>query len=183
MPTSDYANIEPIMSEIHRLQPERMIELGIGCGKYGALCRETLDGIYGRVTPDKWARTIHGVDVFRAYGFGPTGSKNPCWDCYDEVEIGDFSTMDIAGWDLVLMVDSLEHLSPQIGEKFLAHLVESNRHVIISVPNGHMPQDEPVYGNPYERHLTTYYGREFNRYDPLTLHLGLCRVVSIKGKL
>lgn len=176
MPTSDFTNIEPILSEIHRLQPERMIELGIGCGKYGALCREMLDGIYGRCRPDQWQRRIDGVEVFEAY-------RNPIWGAYDNVAIADFTTEPPSGWDLVLMVDSLEHLEPEPGAAFLAHLVEANRNVIISVPNGPMPQSEPVFGNPYERHLTTYYGREFNRYDPRTLHLGLCRVVSIKGKL
>lgn len=170
------------MSEIHRLQPERMIELGVGFGKYGALCREMLDGIYGRCRPDQWQRKIYGVEAFEAY-------RNPAWNCYDSVTIGDFSAQgllkgwDFSGWDLVLMVDSLEHLEPEPGAAFLAQLVEKNRNVIISVPNGPMPQDEPVYGNPYERHLTTYYGREFSKYDPRTLHLGLCRVVSIKGKL
>lgn len=174
MPTSDFANIEPIMSEVHRLQPERMIELGVGFGKYGVLCRETLDGIYGRCREDQWTRKIYGVEIFEAY-------RNPAWECYDGVQIADFSTEEISGFDLVLMVDSLEHLEPERGSEFLAHLVENNRRVIISVPNGPMPQDEPVFGNPHERHLTTYYGREFYRYDPCTLHLGLCRVESIKG--
>lgn len=164
------------MSEVHRLQPERMIELGIGCGKYGALCREMLDGIYGRCRPDQWLRRIDGVEIWEPY-------RNPMWGCYDEVRIADFAECPPAGYDLVLMVDSLEHVVPEVGAQLLAALVERNRHVIVSVPNGPMPQDEPVHGNPHERHLATYYGLEFNRYDPRVLHLGLCRVVSIKGKL
>ena len=178
MPTSDFANIAPIMSEVHRLQPESTIELGIGFGKFGVLCREMLDGIYGRCRPDQWQRRIDGIEIFEPY-------RNPAWECYDVVKICDFSAqvVFISGYDLVLMIDSLEHLEPAAGETFLAHLVERNRHVIVSVPNGPMPQNEAVFGNEYERHLTTYCGREFNRYDPLILHLGLCRVVSIKGKL
>lgn len=175
MPTSDFANIAPIMSEVHRLQPERMIELGVGFGKFGALCRETLDGIYGRCRPDQWERQIHGVEIWEPY-------RNPVWGAYNEVTIGDFTVEAPVGWDLVLMVDSLEHLDPERGAAFLEHLVNRNRHVVISVPNGPMPQDEPVFGNAHERHLTTYYGREFNKYDPTLLHLGLCRVVSIKGR-
>ena len=175
MPTSDIANIAPILDEVYRVQPERMIELGVGMGKYGVLCREVLDGIYGRCRTDQWARHIYGMEIHEPY-------SNPAWGCYDAVTICNFAEQDISGWDLVLMVDSLEHLESERGEKFLAHLVETNRHVIISVPNGPMPQDEAVFGNAHERHLTTYYGHEFNRYDPAILHLGLCRVVSMKGK-
>ena len=152
------------------------MELGVGFGKFGVLCREMLDGIYGRCRPDQWLRSIYGVEIFEPY-------RNPAWDCYTAISICNFETQEISGYDLVLMVDSLEHLESAVGEAFLAHLVERNRHVIISVPNGPMPQNEAVFGNEHERHLTTYYGREFNRYDPALLHLGLCRVVSIKGKL
>ena len=141
-----------------------------------ALCREMLDGIYGRCRPEQWLRRIEGVEIWEPY-------RNPMWGCYDVVHIENFIWNPPAGYDLVLMVDSLEHLDPENGRKFLNLIVQQNRHVIVSVPNGPMPQNEPVYGNPHERHLTTYYGLEFNPYDPVILHLGLGRVVSIKGKL
>lgn len=173
MPTSDFASIASIMSEIYRLQPERMIELGIGFGKYGALCRETLDGMYGRCRPDQWQREIVGVEAWEPY-------RNPAWGCYSEVLIEDFTEIAVKGWDLVLMVDSLEHLPPEAGAQFLRSLVHENRQVIVSVPNGRMDQDA-AYGNPYERHLATYHGHEFDGYRATVLHLGLCRVVSIQG--
>lgn len=178
MPTSAWENIPPILNEIHRLQPQRVLDLGIGCGKYGALIRELLDGIWGRVRKEQWTHEVCGIEIFEDY-------RNPLWTVYDSVTIGDFATIEgarVSGWDLVLMVDSLEHLPPDEGGRFLAYLVKHNKHVIVSVPNGPMPQNEPVYGNAHERHLATYYGPEFSGYRSTVLHRGLCLVVSIAGE-
>lgn len=178
MPISDYRHIPQVLDEVYALQPERTIELGIGFGKWGVLLREVLDAMYGRCSPQSWKRQIWGVEGWRDY-------QNPCWDVYSGVDVNDFRTewtWPLAGWDLVMMMDSLEHLEPEEGREFLARLVELNKRVIVSVPNGYMPQDEAVYGNELEKHRTTFHGPEFDIYDHKVLHLGLCRVVSIKGK-
>src|SRR3990172_4963587 len=124
MPISDINAIPAIVNEIYRLQPERMIELGIGFGKYGVLCREVLDAMYGHCRPDRWFRKIDGVEAHGAY-------ENPCWKVYNWIDITDFSTRSTNGYDLVLMVDSLEHLEPERGRAFLEALVQKNRHVIV----------------------------------------------------
>ena len=178
MPVSDYRHIPQVLDEVYILQPQRTIELGIGFGKWGVLLREVLDAMYGRCRPDQWRRLIWGVEGWDKY-------RNPCWDCYNGVDVGNFATehtWKAVGWDLVMMMDSLEHLEPEQGREFLVRLVEDNKHVIVSVPNGFMPQDEAVYGNELEKHRTTFHGSEFDCYDHKVLHLGLCRVVSIKGK-
>jgi len=175
MPTSDWDNMAPICKEIHRLQPQLVMDLGVGAGKYGVLAREVLDGIWGRLQPQDWTHKICGVEAHGPY-------RNPAWGSYDWVKVCDFSEESITDWDLVLMIDSLEHLPPEQGKAFLAELVRRNRHVIVSVPNGPMPCDEPVYGNPHERHLTTFHGREFDEYRHAVLHNGLCKVASIEGR-
>lgn len=174
MPTSDWDNMAPICKEIHRLQPWLVMDCGVGAGKYGVLCREVLDGIWGRLQPKDWTHKICGVEAHGPY-------RNPAWGAYDWVKVCDFTEESITDFDLVLMIDSLEHLEPEQGRAFLAGLVARNKHVIVSVPNGPMPCDEPVYGNAYERHLATYYGHEFNAYMHTVLHRGLCLVVSIDG--
>jgi hypothetical protein len=175
MPSSAIENVPPIANEIHRLQPKSIVDLGIGFGLYGAVTRQILDGIWGRCRSEQWQANIIGVEIWEAY-------RNPCWQTYNAVSIGDYRTFPVRGWDLVLMIDSLEHLEPEEGRCFLAGLVERNKHIIVSVPNGPMPQADPVYGNAYERHLTTFYGREFDAHKHTVLHRGLCLVVSITGR-
>ena len=59
----------------------------------------------------------------------------------------------------------------------------TKRRVIVSVPNGPMPQGE-TFGNPHEAHLWTFNGtEEFKDYDFKLIHQSVCTVVSIKGEL
>jgi hypothetical protein len=177
MPISNWDQIPAIMNEVYRLQPKTVLDLGIGFGKYGPLLREVLDGMHGRCARGLWQGKIYGVEAHGSY-------RNAAWGCYDNVAESDFTTFryDASDWDLVLMIDSLEHLSPKVGAEFLEYLVEHNKHVIISVPVVPMPQGA-MYGNEHETHRTHHDGTEFERFNPVTLYKGMTQVFSIKGKL
>lgn len=180
MPISDYRHIPQVLDEVYLLQPDTVLELGIGFGKWGVLLREVLDAMYGRCRPDEWERKIDGIEAWSFY-------RNPCWEVYNYVFMEAFPLDSFPNpnpYDLVMMMDSLEHLTPEVGRPFLDGLVANNKHVIISVPNGYMPQDEAVYGNEYEKHRWTFNGlEEFARFEGVKLlYQGLCTVVSIPGK-
>lgn len=181
MPVSVYQHVPAVLEEVQRLNPRTVMELGVGFGKWGVLVREVLDAWHGRCSPDQWLSKIYGVEVFDRY-------RNPAWEVYDRIDIYDFGVtpharFDLSYFDLALMMDSLEHLTPEVGRPFLADLVAHNKHVIISVPNGLMRQDEAVFGNEHERHLWTFNGlEEFARFDNVKLlHQSICTVVSIPG--
>ncbi len=176
MPISNIDQLPAIAQEMYRLQPKLVLDLGIGAGLYGAVVRQMLDGMYGRCRPAQWEAQIIGFEAHEAY-------ENPCWGCYNVVWREDFAAKPIRmGYDLVLMIDSLEHLDPLQGKNFLDMLVEQNKHVIISVPVVPMPQGA-MYGNEFETHRTHYDGTEFERFKPVTLYKGMTQAFSIKGKL
>ncbi len=159
-----------------RLNPKSVLDLGVGFGLYGAICRNYLDAMHGRCDPETWEARIVGFEGHAAY-------KNPTWGLYEYVYESDFTATPLrATYDLVLMIDSLEHLAPDDWKPFLDGIVERNRNVIVSVPNGVMEQGA-AHGNELERHRTTFYGPEFDGYDHTLIHCSLCRVVSIRGKL
>lgn len=175
MPISNWSQIPAIMNEVYRLQPKTVLDLGIGFGKYGALLREVLDGMHGRCRKNQWEAQICGMEAHAGYA-------NPAWGCYTSVTLWDF-TKDydlITGLDLVLMIDSLEHMEPDAGTLFLDKLVANNKHVIVSVPIEYMPQGA-VYGNELEAHRTHHKGDEFDRFSPTVIFAGATRVFSIKG--
>jgi len=174
MPTSDWDTMPAICKEIHRLQPQSVMDLGVGAGKYGVLAREVLDGQHGRVRPELWTHRIVGIEAHGPY-------RNPAWGAYDWVGVSNFTETIIAGHGLVLVVDALEHLLPEQGRAFLAALVRDNKHVIVSVPLGLMNQGA-TFGNDYECHRTTFHGHEFSGFPGVSqLHRGLCLAVSIPG--
>jgi 2-polyprenyl-3-methyl-5-hydroxy-6-metoxy-1,4-benzoquinol methylase len=166
------------MGEIQRLSPKSVLDLGCGFGKYGVLCREILDARFGRCRPEQWEASIVGVEVHKAY-------INPAWMLYDAIWSREFlgrdDQDDYRGWDLVLLIDALEHLDPRDGRRSLAFLVGVNKHLIVSVPNGVMEQGE-TFGNPYEAHRWTFNGvEEFKNYNFKLIHQSVCTVVSIEG--
>jgi hypothetical protein len=176
VPVSDISNIEPILREVVRLQPKRIYEAGIGFGKYGALCREVLEAVDGRCRPDQWQIEINGVDGFPAY-------NNPLWATYNNVVTADFRNIygQISGYDVVLVIDSIEHVEKAEALTILYHLAQANRHLIVSVPVGDCPQDA-CFSNEYERHRSTWKGPgEFAAFNYRVLHSGVCVVVSIQG--
>lgn len=178
MPVSVYHHVPAVLEEVQRISPQAVLDLGIGFGKWGVLVREVLDAWYGRLKRDQWLVRIAGVEVFEPY-------RNPVWQVYDYIRIEDFG--DTSNWHryrdygLVMLMDSLEHLEPELGRRLLDHLVKYNGAIVISVPNGKMPQDEPVFGNANERHLWTFNGlEEFARFPNVKLlHQSVCTVVSI----
>lgn len=178
MPISSWQAISDIMAEVVRLDPKSVLDLGAGFGIYGALCRNYLDARHGRCNTEDWDIQIDGIEGFSRY-------RNPLWQTYNSLSIWDFSDPKLGtfGYDLVLMVDSLEHLEPEAGAAFLDKLVAGNKHVIVSVPNGVMEQGA-AHGNELECHRTTYFPGDFGRFPGVsTIHLGLCIVVSIPGGL
>lgn len=115
--------------------------------------------------------------------------RNPMWDCYTAVIAGDFTDPAVAsfdgglrGWDMVLMLDSLEHLPWEVGSVFLDRLVQHNRCVIVSVPMG-LSEQGAVHGNEFERHRTTFNAgeRQFEQYTRRVLHRGYSWVFAIEG--
>jgi hypothetical protein len=154
MPTSNPRTIHPILLEIMRLQPKSILDLGIGWGKYGMLCREYLDVNQGNYLREQWQINLVGVEGFPAY-------RNPAWNFYDEIRIENFSEHYelYTGFDLVLMLDSLEHIDKDTGRKMLDFLRRNNKAVIICVPEGETPQ-ESWGGNDFERHLSTWTATE-----------------------
>jgi hypothetical protein len=183
MPVSDIWNIAPILSEVQTLQPKTICDLGIGFGKYGVLCREVLDAVHGRVSAQEGKVFILGFEGFDDY-------SNPAWKCYDLVMIADFAKLHEVQYkaylrehDLILMIDSLEHIEKAEGLALLRRLVKDNKQVIVSVPLGTCPQGA-VFGNELERHRATYTGVEdFAEYNGRykVLYQGVCLVLSIKG--
>lgn len=168
MPTSYWKQIPDVIDAVLALRPVRnVLELGIGCGKYGVLLREYLDVWDHYFEP--WGAhhtTIEGVEICEQY-------RCAAWGAYDAVLVQDVFTA-LAGYasqsvDVVLLVDVLEHFEREDGLRLLAECARVGRDVVVALPTNPGPTVE-VWDNPHEIHRATYTPADFDEFGTVIVH-------------
>lgn len=154
MPTSHPQIITPVMTKILELQPKRVLDLGIGFGKWGALTREYTDIWAWRFYPNEWQIVIDGVEVHERY-------KNPNWNHYNKIAIGAVENiLPSAGrYGVIVMLEVLEHMKREVGESVLREAMGHTNHFIVSYTN---TEQHDVRDNPFEDHVSTWSSADFD---------------------
>ena len=166
MPTSPWTNIAPILEIILDLQPRpsRVLDIGIGYGKFGFLCREYL--AYWNSPEEPRPILVDGVEAFPQY-VGPLQRE-----IYNQIFTGDareiLPRLAENSYDLVLLIDVLEHFERNVAAKIARECQRVGRVAIISTPTQFWPQEDS-WDNPYERHKSLWSKKDL-------LRLGAVRV-------
>jgi len=158
MPSSHHYQLNEIIELIIETNPVKLLDIGIGYGKYGFLAREYLELWEPGAAYDSHKRQIDGIEAFDAY-ITPLHRL-----IYDQIFSGD--ARDILPllsdrYDLVLMIDVLEHFTYDDGLKVLEECRRCGRNILISVPRI-MSEQEEVYGNPFETHRYNWKRKDFS---------------------
>lgn len=157
MPTSHYTQIPAVIEALIDAHPSSLLEVGIGCGKWGVLAREYLE-VWDHYAEPWGARHTHitGIELHDLY------SDSPAWAAYDNVLIGDARDIvpTLNDVDCALLVDVLEHFSHEEGERLLKMLLDKAPSVIIAIPTTFFPTIE-VWDNPHEIHHCAWTLDEF----------------------
>jgi hypothetical protein len=139
-----------------------ILDVGAGFGKYGVLCREYLELWDGRYQYHDFQRRIDAVEVFADY-ITPVHRF-----IYNNVYTEDILTLipklDIK-YDMVLLIDVLEHFEHPIGQNLLERLLTIDRKakgVLVSTPKNPSPQ-KAKFGNHYEIHRARWTEDELKR--------------------
>ncbi len=168
MPTSAWHYISPILQrvyELHQHQPiRRVLDVGVGSGKWGFLAREVVDFYANSVyfKPD-WRLRLVGIEAFERY-------RTPIHDhVYDRVYWGDAIEIlrggDLASetFDIIFAMEVIEHIEKSAGEWLLERLVsQAERAVVLSFPpevdaeGHHIFEQGATHGNPYEAHKSIW---------------------------
>jgi hypothetical protein len=147
MPTSHFNQLNEIVELIVLTNPKSILDVGVGFGKYGFLSREYLE-LWNSNKYNNWQRQIDGIEVFKDY-------LTPVHDfIYNHIYIGDainiLPTLTTY-YDLILLIDVLEHFNYQNGIKLLTECKKRSRNLIISTPKN-IGSQTVSFGNPFETH-------------------------------
>ena len=167
MPTSQETQINEILWLVKKVRPKTILDIGTGFGKYGFLCREYSELPYGRLRKGDWETRIDGIEVFEEY-------LTPVHEyIYDKIYVG--NALEIVDnlevrYDLVLLIDVLEHLTYDHGIELLDKLVLSGSGVIVSTPKniGVLGcRQQGVFNNLFEKHRFQWNMKIFRKYGPI----------------
>jgi hypothetical protein len=157
MPTSHCSQISTIVEIILAAKPQSVLDIGIGFGKYGFLCREYLELWDGRQQYGKWQHRIDGIEAFAAY-------VTPLQRLiYDNIYTGDARRIVPElrhTYDLILLIDVIEHFTIDEGRALLMACAERGKACLISTPL-EATQQGSAFGNAYEVHHSQWSKRHF----------------------
>ena len=130
--TINWPNTVPeIIGEVINFRPNSILDIGVGTGKYGVLLRDALELPEFRFDKPNWGTKIDGIEP-------NVSCRNPIHDyVYNKVFYGDMDAHfnNLPNYDVVLLIDFLEHLEKEVGKKLLREIVsKANTAVIISTP-------------------------------------------------
>lgn len=161
MPTSYYQAIPHVMQHIQMEAPKSILDIGVGFGKYGVLCREVLEVAYGRYHRHQWQVRIDGVEAYKDY-------RNPIYEhVYDKVYYQDIRELvhQLPSYDVILLIDVIEHMPKEEGLLLVEQLLEHTTKVLlISTPLYPDPQGDYAK-NSYERHCSRWAPLDFRSFD------------------
>lgn len=163
MSTSNWQNISDTITIIRKVNPQSILDVGVGFGKWGFLCREYLEVFGGgRYKKSLWKIKIDGVEAFKKY-------KNPIYNyLYDQIYYQDFYKIidKIGKYDLVIIGDVLEHFSKDRGMEILKKLKSKSKNILLNIPLGRNWKQGVVNDNKYEVHASFWELDEFEQFDP-----------------
>jgi hypothetical protein len=160
MPTSHHKQLNELIDLIILTNPKSILDVGIGFGKYGFLSREYLELWDGREYYSEWSRKIDGIEAFEEY-ITPIHKY-----IYNNIYIGNalelLSNID-ASYDLILLIDVLEHFDFPDGNSLLNACIEKGRNVLISTPKD-IGSQGGSFKNPYQEHKFQWRAEHFDEY-------------------
>lgn len=163
MPSSTHKTLSNVLDVLKAIDPKTVLDVGIGYGKWGFLCREYLEAHADRVYPDDWKVKITGVEAWTPY------IERIPWigDLYDEIypsRIEDLVS-SLPDFELIIAGDVIEHLMKDDALMVLEELKKRTvKAFILSIPIGERWLGNMVIaGNDFESHRSTWSLEELNK--------------------
>lgn len=149
-------NIDKALMPLIPKKLESVLDLGCGYGSLALLLRIQL----------KYHGILDGLDIYE-----PWVNMLKQYNIYDKVTVGDVRMLDevpLEKYDLVVMMETVEHIDRIDGLKLITTLQERCKQVIITTPetetkniNVTHRKDDHFTGNVTMKHKSGYLGKDF----------------------
>lgn len=161
MGTSNWQNISYNIELLRKLNPQTILDVGVGFGRWGILFREFLEVWDSGIYDGEWNRQIKGIEIFPGY------IKDYHRYFYDDIYIEnalDYLKNTGERYDLINFGDVIEHFEKADGEELIKLAVDKGRFVLITIPIGKYWAQEGTKGNPFEAHKSIWYNNDFTKF-------------------
>ncbi len=157
MPSSYHGFINEVLDRYVEDNPQTVLDVGCGHGKWGFLFREYGDVFRGRFEPSTWQVEITGVEIFFPY------VKQHHHYIYNQILVGDISVLadSLPGFDFGYAGDVIEHLPKPVAVRTLKTLRSKCRRLAVCIPLGLEWAQGAVFGNDAEEHRSVWTARDF----------------------
>jgi len=151
MASSTEKVISSAVSHIIKINPTSVLDIGIGFGKWGFLCREYLECWRNRVYPKDWVRLIDGVEIWKPFTELPWINT-----IYNKVYNNNIIDVidSLNNYEMIIASDVIEHLPKEQGLILINKIInKSLKGCIINIPIGKGWLNNVVLdNNQYEKH-------------------------------
>jgi len=156
--TSNWQQIPFCIDALMKIAPSRVLDIGVGFGRWGIITREFCDVWFSRIFKDEWRVHLEGVEGF------PRSITDYHHSFYNKIHIGDAAEIipTLPGpWSVTIYGDVLEHFTKEKAHELLSISLERSEYVLINIPIGEEFEQGEAYGNVYERHLSQWEVEDF----------------------
>lgn len=162
MGTSNWQNISYNLTIVKKINPQKILDVGIGFGRWGILFREILEIWDEENYSGKWNRQIDGVEIFEGYLM--EHQKLFYTNIY-RTDISEFIKVNSEKYDLINCGDIIEHFEKKEGQNIIDSLLERTQYLLINLPLGKYWEQDAKNNNPNEQHLSIWEINDFIKYE------------------
>ena len=161
MASSFINQVPTIIHLVQKLQPQKILDIGKGFGKYGFLIHEYA-GINNtkKLEPAKTLKEQSSI-IIDAVEVDADLMMPHLTHLYANVFFEDILQVypRLAAYDLVLMIEIIEHIEKKEAITLLQHLLEQGSKIIIATPIDFFEQE--LYESHFEHHVSHWTKKDF----------------------
>src|SRR5215216_1462982 len=158
MGTSNWQQIPFCVDVLLDVCPMRVLDLGVGFGRWGMLVREFCEEWKGRTHRENWRVQLEGIEIF------PKNVEEYHHFFYNWIHVGDAAQIIQQmqeRWHLIICGDVLQLCSRENAEQLLSRALDLADYVLVNSPIGNGWQRTSMYGNEFEEHRSFWQLSDF----------------------